>query len=156
MTRIALAAVLAVCPALAAAGAIDAAGTAKGQSTTTMTQISEGHMVMNANTEFSGFAAADPGNPMNNMSGPCFGAVEVKMGAASGGGLCDWTDGTDRALISWMAESIDAEGRMYGAWSVKGGTGPWANASGGGMFTSLTDRSTGATENTVTGAISLP
>lgn len=156
MTRLTLAAALVACPGLAAAGAIDAAGTATGQSATTITMVSDGHMIMNANTDFSGFSAADPNNPMNNMSGPCFGAVEVKMGVATGGGLCDWSDGTERAVISWTAERIDAEGRMYGVWSVEGGTGDWAMVSGGGMFTSFTDRATGAAENTVTGAISVP
>ena len=80
----------------------------------------------------------------------------MMRGVASGGGLCTWTDGTHTALIAWEAASVDQSGALSGTWSMRGGTGKWATASGGGTFVSVTDAATGAATNTITGALSMP
>ena len=155
MKIIATAALLAALPAMALAGPVDVSSTRTGQSTSTVTEVAEGHLVLDAHTDYAATEAGG-GNPMAGLYGPCFGVVEMMRGVASGGGLCTWTDGTDSALIAWDAASIDPSGALSGTWSMRGGTGKWATASGGGHFVSVTDPATGVATNTITGALSMP
>lgn len=139
------------------ADAMEISGTGHGMSDSTVHIVSEGHMLVALNTTYSSFGFDDPDNPMNGMSGPCFGAMEMKGGTVSGGGLCHYTDaGGDVVSTRWVPERIGEDGAVIGVWSISGGTGPWAAASGGGSFSSLTDRETGDNTNTVTGSVTLP
>ena len=148
-----LAAVLAATPVLA--DTYDGSGTGTGQSVTEIIEVAPGHMVMNARTDYAKFDFGD-GNPMSAMAGPCFGSFEVNMGVTTGGGKCVLSGGGDTAVLQWTAEAVDEKGGLHGAWSVRGGTGKWAEASGGGTFISVTDPATGMATNTIEGALRLP
>ena len=114
-------------------------------------------MLVDMNTKYSGFELDDPDNPMNGMSGPCFGAMEVKEGTVSGGGRCLYTDADgDMVTMQYVTERIGEDGAVIGVWSMSGGTGKWNEAVGGGSFSSLTDSETGENANIVTGSAMLP
>lgn len=135
----------------------DQGGKGAGSSTSTVTPISDGHMVMHVSSTYDIIDMADPDHPMHGASGPCFGAVEIAAAAASGGGICAFTDsGGNRVVLHWDAEGMDASGALIGSWSLSGGTGPWKGASGGGQFSSLTDQASGDFVNTITSKITLP
>jgi len=141
----------------ALSGEITTAGMGKGMSNTTPHAVAEGHMLVQMHTDYEAFAFEAEGHPMTGMSGPCFGAIEIKAGAVSGGGKCLYTDAEgEMVTMDWMAEGMDASGAMTGSWAVSGGTGKWMAASGTGTFSSLTDPETGESANTVTGKLMMP
>lgn len=141
-----------------AAGATwDQGGQGSGTSTSTVKEIGENHMVMQVSSSYETVQMEDPDHPMNGASGPCFGAVEIAAGAATGGGICAFTDSTgSMVVLHWDAEAMEATGALTGSWTISGGTGPWAEASGGGRFSSLTDPASGSFVNTITSSVTLP
>jgi|AntRauTorcE11898_2_1112593.scaffolds.fasta_scaffold03599_1 hypothetical protein len=132
-------------------------GTGYGMAETIIHPVAEGHMLMHMNTMYSDFEGDAPDNPMSGMSGPCFGAMEMKDGVISGGGRCLHTDADgDMVTMQYVPEGIGEGGAVMGVWAVSGGTGKWMTASGGGSFSSLTNRETGENVNTVTGSVMMP
>lgn len=116
---------------------VNVSGTGYGEVMSTAMPVSEGTVVVHANTRYDRFEGENPDSPFNTATGPCFGAVLVDQGAVSGEGLCNYTDGDgDIAVIKWMATGMSAEGRTMGDWMVHGGTGKWASITGGGTFDS--------------------
>lgn len=141
----------------ALAGEMSVSGTGYGKAANTVHMVSEGHMLVEMSTAYDKFELEDAENPMNGMSGPCFGAMEVKGGAVSGGGRCLYTDADgDTVSMQWTPEKMGEDGAIMGVWSVSGGTGKWMEASGGGEFSSRTDQTSGENVNTVSGAVMLP
>ncbi len=131
-------------------------GKGMGQAATQVVQVGEGHMIMGLNTTYATYEMESADDPMQGMSGPCFGAMEVMAGKVSGGGNCAFTHANgDMASIKWTATGMSPEGAITGDWEVTGGTGKWMGATGGGTFSSLTDQATGASENSVEGEVNL-
>lgn len=132
----------------------DGVGTAMSKSMVHM--IGEGHMVMQIHSTYSNLATSDASNPLNGATGPCFGSVEIKAGALTGGGHCVYTDTQgDMAVLTWSAQQLGQGGSNMGAWQLMGGSGKYAGASGGGQYDAATNPDTGAQTNTVTGSITL-
>ncbi len=153
MRMVFFAAILAVTPAFAETFSSGAVGT--GTSSNEPVPIAEGHIVMRTSASYSMFEVA-AGHPLEGASGPCFGAVEIKGGAVSGGGNCVYdTASGDKAVMVWTATGLGADGALTGDWSVSGGSGAWSGASGGGTFSSLTNPETGKFVNTITGDITV-
>lgn len=111
---------------------------------------------MNSRVNYTKFEMDDPTNPMNRLSGPCFGVLEIRGGAVEGNGVCvlDGLEG-DRVLLGWVARRVDPWGQVIGYWTVNSGTGLWLQASGGGTFTSSINRANGTATNTIKGAVTL-
>lgn len=131
-------------------------GKGMGQSETQVMAMSDGHMLMHLNTEYSAYEMDSADDPLQGMSGPCFGSMEMMAGAVSGGGHCAFTHANgDMASIRWTATGMSPEGAVTGDWEVTGGTGAWMGATGGGTFSSMTDQETGASENVVEGEVTL-
>ena len=150
-------AVIAVAGAAQAGGSYDSAGTIKGKTSATYHPISEGHMVMEFTNTQTSFEMADPNNPLAGMTGRCSGSMEIRGPAVVGSGVCMTENPAgDKAFVSWNSDSFSPEGALNGSWVMIGGTGALAGISGGGRFSSLTDRATGDYENTLTGAVTLP
>ncbi len=140
-----------------AGGTFDSAGVIKGKTSATFHPISDGHMVMEFTNTQTSFEMADPANPLAGMTGRCTGAMEIRGPAVSGGGVCiAQSDGGDMAFVRWQGQNLSADGALNGSWVMIGGTGSMAGISGGGQYSSLTDRSTGDYVNTLTGAVALP
>ncbi|MEM6579148.1 MAG: hypothetical protein AAF678_11705 [Pseudomonadota bacterium] len=135
---------------------IMADGQASGQSRTEVIELGADHRILNTRVEYVKMEMASETNPMNQLSGPCFGVVEVRGGAAEGGGVCAFNglEG-DTVLLGWVARRVDPRGRMAGYWTVNYGTGLYLKASGGGAFLSETNPANGTATNTFTGAIAL-
>ena len=132
-------------------------GTGYGMAETIIHPVAEGHLLMQMSAMYSDFQGDAPDNPMSGMSGPCFGAMEMKGGVISGGGRCLYTDvDGDIVTMQYVPEGIGEGGAVTGVWTVSGGTGKWITATGGGSFSSLTDRETGENVNTVTGSVMMP
>ena len=120
-------------------------------------QIAEGHMVMQISSSYENVEMEEAEHPMNGAAGPCFGAVEVASGEVEGGGICAFTDGAgEKVVLHWDAEGMDQSGALTGSWTLSGGSGPWADAKGGGSFSSLTDPETGKFVNTITSNVTMP
>lgn len=131
-------------------------GKGMGQAETQIMQMGEDHMIMHTNTAYSTYEMDSADDPMQGMSGPCFGAMEVMAGKVSGSGYCAFThQNGDMASIHWSATGMSPEGAVTGEWHVTGGTGKWMGATGGGTFSSMTDQATGMSENTVEGEVTL-
>lgn len=151
---------LAVLAVLAATGvhaqAFISDGVATGQAETEIVEFGADHQVMNSRIEYSTFKMSDETNPMNQVSGPCFGTMEIRGGAVQGNGVCvlDGLEG-DRVLLGWVARRVDPRGRIAGYWNVNAGTGRWLQASGGGTFLSEVNRANGTATNTIRGAVTL-
>ena len=97
------------------------------------------------------------GHPFSGMSGTCTGGMVIEGPAANGSGVCAYSNPAgDTAFVSWRAQRMTADGAVGGAWVMVGGTGGMAGISGGGAYTSKTDRKTGNTRATLTGAVTLP
>ena len=154
--RFLLAAVIAAAATQATAGAFTADGVATGQSATEVVEFGADHRILNSNSTYSKFVMEDGTNPMSQLNGPCFGVIEIRGGAAEGGGVCvlDGLEG-DRVLLGWTARRIDPRGQIAGYWTVNSGTGIWLKASGGGTFISTVNPANGAATNTIKGAVTL-
>lgn len=114
---------------------VNAAGVGHGSSTATPMPVTDSLVVVHATSMYERFETEDPMNPFASAKGPCFGAILIDKGTVSGDGLCHYTDGDgDVAVIKWVANGIDAEGRTQGDWMVMSGTGKWATMTGGGTF----------------------
>ena len=138
-------------------GEIASSGMGKGMSKNTPHALGEAHILVQMHTEYEDFTFEAEGHPMTGMSGPCFGAIEMKAGAVSGGGKCLYTDAEgDMVTMDWMAGAMDPSGVMTGTWAVSGGTGKWMAASGEGTFSSMTNQETGENANTVSGTLMMP
>ena len=131
-------------------------GVASGQAETEMVEFGTDHVVINSRVEYGKFEMDDDTHPLNLMTGPCFGTMEVRGGAIEGNGVCvlDGLEG-DRVLLHWVARRMDPRGRVAGYWTVNAGTGLWLQASGGGTFLSDVNRANGTATNTIKGAITL-
>ena len=82
-----IAAVIALAAATQAKAApFNADGVATGQSRTEIVEFEGGHVILNSHVDYATLEMEDPANPMNLLSGSCFGVVEIRGGAASGGG----------------------------------------------------------------------
>lgn len=140
----------------ASAASFNADGKATGTSKTQVIEIAADHMILDSRTEYASFEMVDTTNPMSQLKGECFGVIEVRGGAAEGGGVCvlDGLAG-DQVLLGWTARRLDPRGSIHGYWTVNSGKGTWQQASGGGTFSSRTNPSNGTSENTIKGAITL-
>lgn len=157
MPRIpALAAAFTLAAAAAHAQAFISDGTATGQADSELIEFGADHSVMDMQVTYSKFEMSDPTNPMNALSGPCFGALEMRGGAVEGEGVCvfDGLEG-DRVLIGWEARRMDPRGRITGYWTVNKGTGLWLEASGGGTFVSTVNPANNTATNALRGSITL-
>ena len=154
--RTALAALAVAAATGANAGAFVTDGVGTGQSTTEIIEFGADHAILNTHISYAKFEMADKTHPMNQMSGPCFGVVEMRGGAVEGNGVCvlDGLEG-DRVLLGWVARRMDPKGNLIGYWTVNNGTGQWLQASGGGTFKSSVNRTNGAATNTIRGAVTL-
>lgn len=134
----------------------DSSGVVTGQSASTMMPLNDGHMILFSPSSHDNFDMVADGHPFEDMAGNCNGSVEILGPIARGGGHCVYTNSADETLVvSWVAQNFDAEGVFYGEWTIVGGSGGMSGAAGGGNFASLTDRSSGAQELTLTGAMTL-
>ena len=143
-------------PALALAETFDSSGKITGQSSAVITPLSESHMIMFAPSTHDVFEMDADGHPFSDMSGNCNGTVEIIGPSARGSGHCIYENAAgENLVVNWIAQRFDADGTFHGDWFVVGGTGDMTAASGGGSFTSLTDRSTGSQSITLSGALTL-
>lgn len=132
----------------------DGVGMAK--STSVPYVIGEGHVVMQIASRYSDLKTDDASNPLNGATGPCFGSVEITAGQISGGGHCVYTDKEgDMAVLTWASEQLGEGGANMGSWSLIGGSGKYAGATGGGTFDASAANETGDQTNVVTGQIIL-
>ena len=153
-TAIAVAATLAATQAHAQAYISD--GIATGQSDTRTIALAENHLVLDTRINFSRLEMVDETHPMNQLKGNCFGAIEIRDGAAEGNGICV-LDGLneDQVVLGWVARRMDSSGAMSGYWTINAGKGIWLQASGGGTFTMTTNPANGAAANAIKGAVTL-
>lgn len=154
--HLALAAILAASAAMAHAQALMSDGVARGQARMEIVEFGPDHQVINSRVEYTKFEMVNDTHPMNQLTGPCFGALEIRGGAIEGNGVCilDGLEG-DRLLLGWVGRRVDPRGRIAGYWTVNAGTGIWLQASGGGTFLADTNPANGAATNTIKGAITL-
>ncbi|WP_170578360.1 hypothetical protein [Ruegeria arenilitoris] len=140
---------------LAQAETYDAAAKGMGTNANQVYGISDGNAVVKTQTDYDSFEVA-AGHPLEGATGSCFGALLVNGAAVSGTGNCvfDTTSG-DKAVMTWTATGLGADGALTGDWTVSGGSGSWASAIGGGSFSSLTDPDTKKFVNTITGSITI-
>ena len=132
----------------------DSTGTIKGTSSAEITAIAENHMVMLAPSKHAQFDMVADGHPFADMSGECNGGVEFLNGAALGQGVCVYENSNGEALaIRWSGENITPDGTFHGNWLIIGGTGKLTGLTGGGGFSSITNRDTGVQDITLTGAM---
>lgn len=131
-------------------------GTGVGSQMNEVMPVTESLVLVKAATEYTGFETSSADNPLANLKGTCFGSMIIDEGAISGGGNCHYTDADgDVAIMSWTAEKLGPDGRTMGSWEVAGGTGKWAEASGGGAFNAGEDDA-GTYTNEVTGELTMP
>ncbi|WP_049645070.1 hypothetical protein [Candidatus Rhodobacter oscarellae] len=136
---------------------LDVSSVGTGMQKTQAHVIGEGHVILQALTEYQAFESADPNSPLSSLSGDCFGAIEIVVNQATGGGNCIFGDGDGNATAtSWSVTGFGANGSLMGTWSYVGGTGTFTGITGGGTFDSVTDQATGMFSNQISGAAYLP
>ena len=140
-----------------AGGTYDSTGVILGQSSAKLYPLADGHLVMELTGTQDSFEMETDGHPFSGLSGTCTGGMEIKGPTANGGGVCAYANAAgDRAFVSWSAKGMMADGAVGGTWVLIGGTGSMAGITGGGDYTSKTDRTTGKSRATLTGAVTLP
>ena len=139
-----------------AAETYDAGGVGKGTNQTTIEVVSEGHVLMHTVSAYESVVTTDASSPYNGMTGKCWGAVEIKVPGASGGGNCAFVNAAgEKNFTAWTVKGLGKDGALVGTWTAVGGTGKYQNASGGGTFSSLADRTGGTFVNKIEGALIL-
>lgn len=136
------------------ADSYDISGSTVGKSTSSYVPMGESHVYVDLNSKYT---LPDNGTPMAGMAGECMGYMQIAVGAgAEGSGMCVWTDGDgDTWFGPWDVNGMGADRSTQGTWYVAGGTGKFANATGGGTFTSLTDPQSGDSALDVSGSVTL-
>jgi hypothetical protein len=138
-----------------AGSAFDAAGTAKGTDKSVTHQLSEDHLVILNAANYASFTPDTPDNPMRNLSGDCFGMLEIRGPVPLGSGYCQWVDSDGGGVtIRWQTTSLSREGASNGIWAFLGGTGKWDGVKGGGSY-SVSNAGESNRINTVRGAFVL-
>ncbi len=139
-----------------AENSFDMNATLRGTTERQMTVMSEGHM---AGLLISQYAPVEgpAGNPMNGMTGSCTGHMVIEAPAASGGGLCNFSnDAGDTMIISYEVIGLNRDGGISGSWTAHGGAGKTAGIQGGGRFVNSAVTDEGTFTQQTTGAITLP
>ena len=156
MRKLFAASALALTAGVVQAEMINASGVGMGEGQNKVMPLSEGLVVVEAHSTYTGFETEDPNNPLSGATGPCFGSMIIKAGQVSGGGNCHYTDADgDQVVMGWKAMGMTAEGFTTGEWTIEGGIGKWDGARGGGTFVAGTDAN-GVYSNTVTGEMMMP
>jgi hypothetical protein len=139
-----------------AESSFDMNSTFNGTTQRQMTVLSEGHMTGKLISQFASLEGL-PGNPMNGMAGSCTGHMVIEAPAASGGGLCNFSnDAGDTMFISYEVIGLNRDGGISGSWTAHGGAGKTAGVQGGGRFVNSDVADGGTFTQQVTGAITLP
>ncbi len=115
------------------------------------------HTVVLSNDEQT-VATKKKSSPLNKASGSCFGMMEMKAGATTGGGYCSMIDAKGKSvLLSWTATASDEKGVPSGEWKVAGGEGRWSTAQGSGTWHGADVTKDGKTThvNNITGEITM-
>lgn len=121
-----------------------------------MTLLSEGHMAGLLTSQYAPIEG-QTGNPMNGMTGTCTGHMVIEAPAASGSGLCNFSNQFgDSMVISYEVMGLNRNGGISGSWTARGGAGKTAGVQGGGRFVNLNIADDGTFTQQVTGAITLP
>ncbi len=152
MRFIMLAALLAASPAVSETFSGTSYG--HGSSTSETMPVVEGTVVIKTESAYEMFDVSDD-HPLKGASGPCFGAVAIVAGGVSGGGNCLYDTANGQAVMQWTATGMNPDGALTGDWTVLGGSGGWAKASGSGTFSTLTNPETGKFVNTIEGSITM-
>lgn len=135
---------------------LDMTSVTSGQTNNVIHPINEGHMIIFTSTEYTGNDQGDAGTLLSGMTGTCGGTLDLKPPAVEGQGHCMFKAASgDMTFSKWVATGMTAEGAISGDWTTVGGTGVFEDATGGGTFVSATDRTTGKTQNTISGSIDL-
>ena len=114
--------------AAVSADTFDAGAKGMGVNANEVIGISDGFAVIKSQTDYDSFEVA-AGNPLEGATGSCFGAVLVRGAEASGTGNCVFDTALgNKAVMTWKATHIGADGALSGDWAVSGGTGDWAGA----------------------------
>jgi hypothetical protein len=133
----------------------DVTSVGKGKSEDVVHALSESHIIMQTQNQYSGFEGSH--EMFSQVTGTCFGTAEMKSGSLAGNGNCKFDDADgDSYFNSWTISGLAEDGATVGTWVIIGGTGKFSGATGGGDFHSVTDTSTGMFENQVTGVMMLP
>lgn len=140
--------------ALAGGTSFDISGTTVGKSQNTYSPLNETDIFVDLSSTYT---LPDNGTPMANMDGECFGYLQIIVGVgAQGSGACIWKDDDGDAWVGpWRVNGMSPERATVGTWYVSGGTGKFANATGGGTFTSLSNPETGDSKLDVSGSITI-
>ncbi len=121
-----------------------------------VTVFSEGHMAMQLVSQYDKFEGPDD-NPLSGMIGTCSGHMIVQVPAASGSGLCTFSNyAGDNMVTSYTVTGLNRDGGISGTWTAQGGTGKIAGVQGGGSFVNSAVADDGTFNQQVTGAFTLP
>lgn len=136
------------------ADSYDISGSTVGTSNSKYVPMGETHIYVDLNSKYT---LPDNGTPMAGMAGECMGYMQIAVGSgAQGSGMCVWTDGEgDTWFGPWDVKGMGADRATQGTWYVSGGTGKFANATGGGTFSSVTDPQSGDSALDVSGSVTL-
>jgi len=97
-------------------------------------QVAPNHAVISVSSYGTGYVTKDPSSPIKGAAGPCVTFIEIIDGKPTGESRCIRTDSQgDKFLIIGKPDGFNSTG-MKGTWKVKGLTGKWIGASGGGEW----------------------
>ena len=153
---------LAIAATLPAHAAFAKSTNAEGVSTVTadksvVYKLAPDHTVVLSNDEQT-VATKKKSSPLNKASGSCFGMMDMKAGATTGGGYCSMVDAKGKSvLLSWTVTASDDKGVPSGEWKVAGGEGRWKTAEGSGTWHGEDITKDGKTThvNNITGEITM-
>lgn len=147
------------CAAAVDAASYDAAATTTVTRSDTPHPVAENDVLVDLHMSFSAFEGDIPDNPLHGMDGECFGSGRFVDGVPSekSVGHCIARNGEDEiAIITYrLIELKPGDAGSSGTWSVEGGTGRWANASGGGDFDQTREAGDATAEMRLSGTVEL-
>ncbi len=95
-------------------------------------QVAKNHTVITANAFGTGYATTDPNSPLKGAAGPCLLFNEIIDGKPKGEARCVRTDPQgDQLLVIGKPSGTNSTG-LTGTWELRGLTGKWVGATGGG------------------------
>ncbi|WP_424940765.1 hypothetical protein [Aliiroseovarius sp. S253] len=140
--------------AFAGGASYDVSGTTVGKSENKYMPLGETHVFVDLKSMYT---LPENGSPLDGMTGECLGSMQIALGSgASGMGVCTWSDADgDTWFGPWNVTGMTPERASVGTWYVAGGTGKFANATGGGTFTTATNPETGDSKLDVLGSVAV-
>ena len=138
-----------------AGGMFSMDGSISTEDSSEMMPVDDAHIIIRSNN-MGTISLKDDSHPMHGATGSCSGTMLMAKGNLTGSGYCTYKDSSgDSSIVLFTATAMNDKGGTSGTWEMLGGTGKYADSTGGGSYNAIPNEDRTASVNTITGKLTL-